>query len=614
MAAVPEKVLNWLYSVLPGEYADVNRTYNDVAEALSNYPSLSPRTEVYTYENGASALLLVLSGTVPVAFRGATYGFPVAIWVPHAYPRESPIVYVTPSQDMLVRPGQHVSGDGRIYHPYLAQWGKYWDKSTVFDFLAVLRGVFAKEPPVRSKQQYNSQTSQAPPPVPPTPAEWRRSMQGTPTATPSPVPSSSQAPVPPPKPPKPYEQNRPAPPAQQGGYQGNAPQPPPRPPHPPQQQQQQHQQSYQSPPRNGYPSQNGWQQQNIPSQGVQQQHSQRHSSYDRNPPTPVSQPMRLQGQGQGGHNHQTNSHEMGSPVSPITPQDRYAKPAPPPPSGQQSYPRSQQYGATPQHQYHNPPPPPGQQPQQYGATPQYQRYDPPPPAQPPHQQIAPQYQQTPPYQQYPQPPPQPQPPPHIPVPPTNLLDESLEVTLPSQALHQIPLPVPPVPPNPEKDALLSALSTTLLSQLRSTVSSNHAAITPLQAQQSALQLAYSRLQGELEQLRQLDQALEQNEKILKEAMREADRVMEDARGRNVPDVDEVLVAPTVVGGQLYSLCAEERALGDALFVLGRGLDRGKVGADVFIKQTRSLAREQFLKKALIKKIARGMALDEYQMR
>jgi hypothetical protein len=33
-----------------------------------------------------------------------------------------------------------------------------------------------------------------------------------------------------------------------------------------------------------------------------------------------------------------------------------------------------------------------------------------------------------------------------------------------------------------------------------------------------------------------------------------------------------------------------------------------------MQQTRSLAREQFLKKALVKKIARGMALDEYQMR
>lgn len=85
---------------------------------------------VPAYENGSSALLLLISGTLPVTFRGATYGFPVAIWVPHAYPRESPLVYVTPSQDMIVRPGQHVSGDGRIYHPYLAQWAKYWDVST----------------------------------------------------------------------------------------------------------------------------------------------------------------------------------------------------------------------------------------------------------------------------------------------------------------------------------------------------------------------------------------------------------------------------------------------------------------------------------------------------
>jgi hypothetical protein len=79
------------------------------------------------YENGTSALLLILSGTLPVTFRGATYGFPVAVWVPYAYPREPPIVYITPSQDMVVRPGQHVSGDGRVYHPYLAQWAQYWD-------------------------------------------------------------------------------------------------------------------------------------------------------------------------------------------------------------------------------------------------------------------------------------------------------------------------------------------------------------------------------------------------------------------------------------------------------------------------------------------------------
>jgi hypothetical protein len=37
------------------EYADVNRTYHDVAETLSNYPSLSPRTEVYSMRPARAA-------------------------------------------------------------------------------------------------------------------------------------------------------------------------------------------------------------------------------------------------------------------------------------------------------------------------------------------------------------------------------------------------------------------------------------------------------------------------------------------------------------------------------------------------------------------------------
>lgn len=165
----------------------------------------------------------------------------------------------------------------------------------------------------------------------------------------------------------------------------------------------------------------------------------------------------------------------------------------------------------------------------------------------------------------------------------NLMDDSLEVTLPSQSGTQASLPVPPVPPNPEKDALLNALSQTLVMQIQQTVTSNMSAITPLRSQQAALQMAHSRLQAELSELQQLDAALAANEQILKGAMIEADRVMEDARRRKAPDVDDVLVAPTLVGGQLYTLAAEEKGIADALFVLGRALDKGRVSADVFVK-------------------------------
>ena len=76
------------------------------------------------YENGASALLLHFKGTIPVNFRGATYRIPIALWIPHRYPQEGPLVYVVPTDGMVIRPGQHVSGEGRVYHPYLARWGQ----------------------------------------------------------------------------------------------------------------------------------------------------------------------------------------------------------------------------------------------------------------------------------------------------------------------------------------------------------------------------------------------------------------------------------------------------------------------------------------------------------
>ncbi len=170
-----------------------------------------------------------------------------------------------------------------------------------------------------------------------------------------------------------------------------------------------------------------------------------------------------------------------------------------------------------------------------------------------------------------------------PPPPPDLLSSPLDVTISSQNNELALAPAPPIPPNPQKDALLSALSTALRSQLAHAVDSNTSALVPLRAQNQALREAHGILQAELEQLQQLDAALASNEQILRGAMREADRVMEDARRRTVPAVDEVLVAPTVVGGQLYELCAEEVALKETLFVLAKALDRGRLNVDVFVK-------------------------------
>jgi ESCRT-I complex subunit TSG101 len=120
--------------------------------------------------------------------------------------------------------------------------------------------------------------------------------------------------------------------------------------------------------------------------------------------------------------------------------------------------------------------------------------------------------------------------------------------------------------------------------------------------------ALTNMQAEIQALESLGDLLNSNTSILHTALHDADGVIESSQHRTAPNIDEILVAPTVVGNQLYELVSEERSLGDALFVLGRAMERGRVSPAVFAKTTRSLAREWYLKKALAKKIGNGMGL------
>ncbi|KAI5920983.1 UEV domain-containing protein [Camillea tinctor] len=543
---VQQHVLNWLYSVLTSEYHDVNRTYNDVAQALSQYPSLSPRTDVHTFDNGVSALLLHLSGTLPVVFRGTTYRFPISLWIPHAYPREAPIGYVTPTENMVVRPGQHVDPQGRIYHPYLVGWAEFWDKSSILDFLAILRDIFAKEPPVISRQQPRPTSVQpaptpTPPPVPPLPPDMSRS---TPQQTQSPRPYDSRPPPPPPK-----GSDLPQVVAGPSTQHSDAPPLPP-----------------------------------LPREVLQQQSGQYNAH-----PTPTQSP----------ESNRTSRYET---APPLPPQQAQAQPPP-------NFP----YHAQPQLQQ--------QQPQQQQAPHMYQQvalpvgftpqdarrastvssnvsYNPPAPGPsyngpPPTWQAA--AQQQPPIQPKPKPP-----------PPPDIMDEPLTLALPSPSN----LPPPPIPPNPEKDALLRQLASTLYSMRQRARQQTESSLAGLNAQRNAMLNALQNLQNDSAALTPLTAMLSSNTTILQSSIKEADVVISNSKTHEPPNIDDLLVAPTVVGNQLYDLVAEERALGDAIFVLGRAVERGRIAPTVFAKTTRSLAREWFLKKAHVRKIGRGMGLVE----
>jgi ESCRT-I complex subunit TSG101 len=575
MYAIPHATSQDNALTLAQEYQDPQRAYSDVARTLSVFPSLSPRTEVYTYENGGSALLLTVSGTLPVDFRGATYRFPIKTWVPQAYPQESPMVYVTPGRDMLVRPGQHVGVEGRVYHPYLRDWTSIWDRANMADFLAHLQQAFAREPPLVSKAQQQqlqrpvghqvqgpNGSHAAPPQLPP--------KQRPGEMVPVEMPSTN---TPPPRPPKPGEENTTAGSSRQYGSGG-----PPLPPLP-----------GTNPQGTHHMPQNG----DSPALPRRPNSSFTHSGVYRNdystgqPPLPAL-PQHVQYEQQRPGNDR-------SPVSPISP------------AHTQSNVQSNRPPHTP-HTYYQP------QPQAYAQNGHQQV---PPPQRPYHSQQ--QYQQPPqhPHQlrnsyppqnvqsgfqneQHAQQQPKKQPPP-------DLLSDPFEIALPSDPGSAGP--APPIPPNPEKEHLLTAISASLVQQAQQKVNQNLSAIAPLQAQQNALRAAHARLEAEIAQLERLDATLSSNEHILHRSIQDCTTTISEAKTKKQPPIDEVLVAPTLVAQQLWTLTAEEAACREAMYVLQKAVDRGRISGSDFVRQMRGLGRESFLKMVLARKCARGLGLD-----
>lgn len=141
---------------------------------------------------------------------------------------------------------------------------------------------------------------------------------------------------------------------------------------------------------------------------------------------------------------------------------------------------------------------------------------------------------------------------------------------------------------------------------------NMSAVAPLQAQQNALRAAHARLEAEIAQLERLDATLSSNENILHRSIQDCNATISDAKTKKQPPIDEVLVAPTLVAQQLWTLTAEEAACREAMYVLQKAVDRGRISGSDFVRQMRGLGRESFLKMVLARKCARGLGLDAEQ--
>ncbi|KAN0064771.1 Suppressor protein stp22 of temperature-sensitive alpha-factor receptor and arginine permease [Thecaphora frezii] len=675
-------VQRWLRQVL-APYDDPQRTYADLDAALIALSSLSPRTEVYTYNDGRSRLLVTLAGTIPIQYRANTYNIPVAFWIPKAYPREPPIAYVVPTSDMLVRKGPNVDPSGEILGSYLDGWKTKPEACNLLDLIRHCQHMFGQEPPVCAKPKSaatpqpgaaadlsSSRSPSSTTPVDghasasyasPHPTHDRFDRQLPPLAISAqphlgPVQSAIDARNRPPPPPPAPGQRQPGAGAAMGSPAGPAPDTPPlRLPKP-----------SQSP--DAYLSHDPrWVGQEPP------HHAARHPNGNQNSlpygHSPLAGPQRSASNDVPASGASLNArqfaphraatmHVTSASMSSLSSPDRYGERAP----DRQSLdgrPHPQHYAHQQPHRYdgvdpniashvpapHSPLPARGA-PQQAAHADQAgpDRQAPVPssyhPGWQPHRagqqplpsshshQLPPLTLQTGSSASQPPAPPalapsqassQALPPPTQPKPQQENLMDALDgddEDNPGAAAGRHDVggasgstaagPPPPRPPNPELLAMHERLLDKIQSRLASLSASLEQSNQHLQVLSSDLDRGRPAIEDEMRRLEAVRDVCRATGDRMEATVEEAKERIEWLRNKEEPDVDGMVLATSIVGNQLVDLVAEDNAIEDALYQLSRALNAERIDLDRFLKQTRMLAREQFMKRALAFKIVEGM--------
>ncbi|KAG0030475.1 hypothetical protein BGZ82_007412 [Podila clonocystis] len=114
--------------------------------------------------------------------------------------------------------------------------------------------------------------------------------------------------------------------------------------------------------------------------------------------------------------------------------------------------------------------------------------------------------------------------------------------------------------------------------------------------------AESRTKAEIQSLRDLHTKIQYNIATLSRCIEQLTAKIEQIRSWPEEPVDEIICGSSVVHNQLFELVAEEIAIEDTIYYLGKALSQDKVELKAYMKHLRNLSREQFMKKALIKKV------------
>ncbi|XP_063403448.1 tumor susceptibility gene 101 protein-like [Mytilus trossulus] len=128
------------------KYKDADLAKKDILAVFSQYKDLRPSHGPFIFNDGSRKDLVNLDGTIPINYRGNIFNIPIGIFLLDTHPYNPPIVYIKPTNTMVIKQGINVDADGKVDLPYLQDW-KYPD-SDLLGLIQLLSIVFEEEPPV----------------------------------------------------------------------------------------------------------------------------------------------------------------------------------------------------------------------------------------------------------------------------------------------------------------------------------------------------------------------------------------------------------------------------------------------------------------------------------
>ncbi|KAH0830535.1 hypothetical protein J3R83DRAFT_1987 [Lanmaoa asiatica] len=226
---------------------------------------------------------------------------------------------------------------------------------------------------------------------------------------------------------------------------------------------------------------------------------------------------------------------------------------------------------------------------------------------------------------------QPQPPPQVLTPPVatrlNLLDDESPPPQPPSA------PAPPRPPNPELLQLHAHVHDKIRSEFSSLSQLMILEADRLRAQQTDLLAGEPAIRDEMARLEAVRDVCRNVAARLRSTVEQAERNLAELRRKGDPEVDELVCSTSIVHNQqvfilptcarsatahrrglflfvnrLINLVSEDNATEDTIYHLHRALNAGRIDLERFLRTTRVLAEEQFMKRALIEKIQVGVPM------